>query len=245
MLSNKHYNFLTQMLQLDLACKVEHPQLNLPSLPSKLLGRILQETIDQYTKYSHSEYDSNVHYALYHLFESGDYFRRGVQSFSGYELDTEILLDEKNEVVAIPESCYRVHSSRVTDILADRFQLNCTRSNHGVNDWLALASDWGVEDKEVMKRVKRRVAIEADGLYHYAVNCHHRLGKTVLKHRQLKALGWDVIPVSCVVCDHFLLVMFVIFLQLPYYEWDPLSTIEEQANFLCKRLEQLGSTCSW
>ena len=88
-------------------------------------------------------------------------------------------------------------------------------------------------------------AIEADGLYHYAVNCHHRLGKTVLKHRQLKALGWDVIPVSCVVCDHFLLVMFVIFLQLPYYEWDPLSTIEEQANFLCKRLEQLGSTCSW
>ena len=183
------------MLQLNLASEVEHPQLNLPSLPSKLLGQVLLESIDQNLYSRKSVYDSNVHYALYHLFQNGEFFRRSVQSFSGYEVDAEILLDEKNEVVAIPESCYRLHASRVTGILTDKFQLNC-KSNLGSNHWLTLASDWGVEDREVMKKIKRRIAIEADGIYHYAVNCRHELGRTVLKHRQLTALGWEVISVS-------------------------------------------------
>ena len=56
-----------------------------------------------------------------------------------------------------------------------------------------LASDWL---KNGVVNCARRLAIEADGIYHFASNCRHTLGHTALKHRQLKACGWDVISVS-------------------------------------------------
>ena len=60
-----------------------------------------------------------------------------------------------------------------------------------------LASDWAEKIGGPEEAIARRVAVEADGPRHYAVNCTHRLGYTVLKHRLLRALGWDLIVVSC------------------------------------------------
>ncbi len=66
--------------------------------------------------------------------------------------------------------------------------------------YVNLASDWEkVLHRSPDKPIARRIAIEADGPRHFAVNCRHPLGHTVLKHRQLKALGWEVISVSVAV----------------------------------------------
>ena len=59
-----------------------------------------------------------------------------------------------------------------------------------------LASDWGQKFILPSTRVSKKVAVEADGPWHFASNCNRILGPTVLKHRQLKALGWEVISVS-------------------------------------------------
>ena len=63
-----------------------------------------------------------------------------------------------------------------------------------------LASDWGSKFTSPKEMVARRLAIEADGLPHFASNCDHVMGPTVLKHRQLRALGWEVVQVRVCVC---------------------------------------------
>ena len=63
-----------------------------------------------------------------------------------------------------------------------------------------LASDWGSKFTSPKEKVARRLAIEADGLPHFASNCDHVMGPTVLKHRQLRALGWEVVQVRTGVC---------------------------------------------
>lgn len=68
---------------------------------------------------------------------------------------------------------------------------------HGHNVGLtSLASDWGTKFAEVPASVARRLVIEANGPSHYAGNCDHPLGSTVLKTRHLQYLGWDVLSVS-------------------------------------------------
>ena len=63
-----------------------------------------------------------------------------------------------------------------------------------------LASDWGTKFALMKEHVSRKIAIEADGYPHFARNCDHVMGPTVLKHRQLKTLGWEVVQVSNCVC---------------------------------------------
>ena len=66
-----------------------------------------------------------------------------------------------------------------------------------VRMFVNLASDWqDIIQSPISEPVARRIAIEADGPQHYAINCRHVLGHTVLKRRQLEALGWEVTPVS-------------------------------------------------
>ena len=191
-----------QMLQLDLACKVEHPHLQLPQLSPEQLMVMFQVPIVNYQMINQrSRYDVNVHFAASHLLGYGDLIRRRALSLSGYELDTEVLLDADNKPLAVPKSCYNIQVDRANEIIASRFQLKGASFQQAMEEcdrggWLVVASDWGVEPEEVRARVARRVVFEADGPTHYAVNCHHPLGHTVLKHRQLRALGWDVISVS-------------------------------------------------
>ena len=59
-----------------------------------------------------------------------------------------------------------------------------------------LASDWGQKFNTPNAPVAKRVAIEVDGPYHFALNSNHLTGSTALKHRLLKALGWEVVSVS-------------------------------------------------
>ena len=66
-------------------------------------------------------------------------------------------------------------------------------SHLGTQPLLNLASDW---DEAGASRASRRVAVEADGPVHFAVSCEHALGCTTLKHRQLWALGWEVVSVG-------------------------------------------------
>ena len=69
-------------------------------------------------------------------------------------------------------------------------------SNYTKIPSINLASDWGAKFDFPPKDPARRVVIEADGYHHYASNCDHTLGGTVLKRRQTGALGWQVVSVS-------------------------------------------------
>jgi hypothetical protein len=68
---------------------------------------------------------------------------------------------------------------------------------HGHNVGLtSLASDWGSKFSKVPASVSRKLVIEANGTSHYAQNCDHTLGPTILKTRHLEYLGWEVLNVS-------------------------------------------------
>lgn len=66
-----------------------------------------------------------------------------------------------------------------------------------------------------------RLAIEADGPTHYALNTKRALGPTVLKHRVLEKLGWKVLPV-------------------PYFDWNDLTDEAEKRNYLREKFAVLG-----
>ena len=139
---------------------------------------------------------------------------------SNHELNTSTLI----ELAKQSES-----SSKGSSILSDLLQLNTSqprvRNNYGKQtssykedhvipfnsssyatidsvELVNLASDWGSKFTSPKEKVARRLAIEADGLPHFASNCDHVMGPTVLKHRQLRALGWEVVQVSVCVCTY-------------------------------------------
>lgn len=43
----------------------------------------------------------------------------------------------------------------------------------------------------------RKIAIEVDGPFHFAVNTNSPLGQTMIRRRLLRACGWTVISVPC------------------------------------------------
>lgn len=83
-----------------------------------------------------------------------------------------------------------------------------------------LASDWGTKFAKPPVPVARRLVVEANGPSHYAQNCDHPLGNTVLKTKHLQHLGWDVVNVN-------------------YRDWMHLKSQEEKAKYmhsiLCER----------
>ena len=66
--------------------------------------------------------------------------------------------------------------------------------------YITLASDWAGLTQSPSQPMARRIAVEMDGPMHFAVNSRHLTGSTVLKRRQLTAMGWEVISVSDAVC---------------------------------------------
>jgi hypothetical protein len=82
-----------------------------------------------------------------------------------------------------------------------------------------LASDWS---STKLPKGQHRVAVEADGLYHYDQTSQHVLGKTLLKRRQLEAMGWKV-------------------LSIPYSEWSTFdkNSTAEQAQYIWTKLQSL------
>lgn len=66
----------------------------------------------------------------------------------------------------------------------------------------------------------RNLAIEVDGPSHLSRTDEVVLGHTVLKQKQLRALGWDV-------------------LNIPYYEWDALLGREDKRDYLLARFDDI------
>ena len=69
-------------------------------------------------------------------------------------------------------------------------------SSYFVKKCLNVASDWGRRFYPFPKQVARKIVIEGNGTTHYARNCDHTMGYTVLRERHIRALGWELISVS-------------------------------------------------
>ena len=67
----------------------------------------------------------------------------------------------------------------------------------------------------------KQIAIEVDGPSHYAVGSRTKLGATVMKHRHMEQLGFNMKSV-------------------PYWEWDALGTDEEKVQYLTRVLSHRG-----
>ena len=156
-----------------------------------------------------------------------DFFTTEAISLSGYIVDFEILLDSNNRPVRIPRRWKRQwKESVISSIYSNRVRIRkkasqvsslieklegaetsteCVTLNDAVLDSkfdlrmrINLASDWGSKFEAIPRRVTRRIAIEVDGIIHFAANCDHEMGRTVIKHRQLRALGWEVLQVRLI-----------------------------------------------
>ena len=157
----------------------------------------------------YSLFHQNMCKALLQITGSTQYFtREALTTFASF-IDTEMLLDSEGKPIPIPSHWGGWQQPR--KLLSAAFP---EESNHlfwrGVSlfegeggdldrdavEDVYVASDWADRLGGASKNVARKVAFEADGPKHYAVNCRHKLGQTAVKHRLLKAEGWDVIAVS-------------------------------------------------
>ena len=71
----------------------------------------------------------------------------------------------------------------------------------------------------------KQVALEFDGPSHFLTGLHSATGATLLKHRQLHALGWRLVVV-------------------PYWEWDEVkdSKAKRHEYLLCRLKQAAGDT---
>ena len=84
------------------------------------------------------------------------------------------------------ESCNDIRSN------GDSVPLHTLEYKSSVN----IASDWGCRFASLPRPSARKILIEGDGIHHYAQNCDHSLGHTVLKRRHIQCLGWELVTVS-------------------------------------------------
>lgn len=178
-----------------------------------------------------STFVENVHRALTLVVGGTQYINHEVISLSGYSIDFEVILNEGDLPIAIPnewkmrhkdvvlksigvvDSCinnYNYKRNNRKSTLINSMRTTESRNSHvitkkeysldlaseGLGKLINLASDWGSKFSSPQGKVVRKIALEADGFPHFACNCDHVMGPTILKHRHLKALGWEVIQVS-------------------------------------------------
>ena len=194
----------------DLAARHECPQLQLPSPPIHLLVRCMDRVLTSPADLT-SDFEQNVLSALRLIFGKGTRLRKDAVSISGRTMDIELLLDDEGKVITPPKNtadpvahlqlareaylCYwhGVHPRKMTSDI--RMKLNPLLSSlpRNLGSHHQLAHDWMLDG---LLPVARRIAIEVDGPFSYMSNSHHPLGKTVLKKRQLEAMGWEVIQVG-------------------------------------------------
>ena len=174
--------------------------------------------------HTHTKFHQSIVKALLQIVGSSSRFTIEALTRTLYFIDIELILDSRDSPISIPaqwrswENMHSLATSSIIEksnpelhaVLKDLCRAHsstahatasqhCSDSLHGPESLpqpLSLASDWAELAGQPEESIARRVAIEADGPWHYAVNCSHRMGKTLLKHRTLRALGWDVISVS-------------------------------------------------
>ena len=216
-IEKKDQNSLNFLLRLEALQRAECPDLDL-SLPHKTA--VFASTLVQ-TRWSHAYTNllRSVVNALLQIVGNSSYFSIEALTTSLYSIDIEMILDASNNPIPIPEHwqswtslhslltspLLKEHNSELyfllkdlckerTQLNGDQCTLNCAESS---GQFLNLASDWSeLVGGPVSHTVASKVAIEVDGPWHYASNCSHILGKTLLKQRVLKCLGWRIISVS-------------------------------------------------
>lgn len=188
-----------QILQLDLATRFECPHLALPCLSPEDRGNFLMRACIGKAALQ-STFHNVVAAAVKGVLGSDDLFIVEAQTTSGYAIDIEVLLNANNQALSIPVEMERVSLEELKELCLKKIvgnqEVNTGQTLKGEDNemFFNLASDWEVG--LVSSHIKRRMGIEVDGPIHFAVNSNHPLGRTVLKRRQLTALGWDMISVS-------------------------------------------------
>jgi hypothetical protein len=185
----------TQMIQLDIATRTEHPELSLPCLLPKIKSKLMSNSY--HVKFSNnSTFHSNVLSSLAELFGNTTSYMPEAHTTSSYALDVEVLLDAYNRPIETPKErkewsmagLMQLYQSSLLPMDYSALKLLKDSSPGGEYN---LSSDWC----RLPDEVHRKMCIELDGPFHYAINSKHMLGRTVLKKRQLTALGWEVIQV--------------------------------------------------
>lgn len=235
-----------QMLQLHVALTQEHPEMGLGGLPQECTRSLLANSYEAVMDYQRtSVFQRNVWRALETLGGGRQYYLPEALTRSSYIIDAELLLSSDNTPILIPRHWYFRTIGYIREVLLGKSEpaaegiqseqqvapsveegaekegtknLSEILSSMEVicrRKYINLASDW--HGTAQYTHVARRVAIEADGPEHFAANCNHPLGRTALKHRQLKAMGWDVI-------------------SIPYYEWAKLKTGDCHVQYLKEKM---------
>ena len=197
-------------LHWDLAARHECPELRLPVLPIHEMARCMDMVLTSPANLA-SGFEQEVLSALQLIFGNGTRLRKDALSISGWTMDIELLLDDEGKVITPPEStvnptthlqlarvaylCYRhgVHPRKMTSNVRMKLAPLLSSLPRKLSSCRQLAHDW-LLDRSLP--VARKIAIEADGPTHYMCNSNYPRGTTVLKKRQLEAVGWEVIQVG-------------------------------------------------
>ena len=194
----------------NITARYECPELQLPVLPIHEMVRCM-DTVLTSPANPPSTFEEDVLSALQLIFGNGVKLRKDAVSISGWTMDIELLLDDEGKVIAPPENtvnpmthlqlarvaylCHQhgVHPRKMTSDMKMKLAPLLSSLPKKLNSCRQLAHDW-LLDRSLP--VARKIAIEADGPCHYMCNSHHPRGTTVLKKRQLEAVGWEVIQVG-------------------------------------------------
>lgn len=191
-------------MQLDIALSTEHPELQAPPIPLIYKLGLLRLRMDTYFTAPIDPFRGKVRRSLQLVLnQKHPPLRYTALSTSAYTLDLEVLLDKSDQPLipvttgfkalkSHPDAHLRGPFSNFTrSELLERLSTlpkSCPRKRPRIN----YASDWGWEWSEA---VGRKIAVEIDVQTRYSVNDNHLLGRSVLKKRQLRALGWEVVEV--------------------------------------------------
>ncbi|XP_011406002.1 PREDICTED: uncharacterized protein LOC105313907 [Amphimedon queenslandica] len=210
--ANSH-SFQT-IMQLDNA-SMTNPHLSLPSLSPSQRSSILSEMLITKHAIFRSRFERNITETLEKLlhFKKVDsskdkLFIPEAHMPNGYTVDAEILLDENDDPIPPGNKHFKWSLAAWKKLCMEDVPVPWKRLSKIFKDTknkgeglYNISSGW--VDGGRVAAAKRRIIIEIDGPLHFAANGNHKLGRSVIKRRQLEAFGWE-------------------FIQVPYYEWEPL-----------------------
>ena len=218
-------------------------------ISNSTLKTVYMSKIQQHLIHGRSTFAANLQRALGVALGGRIYVQCDALSLCGYTFDFEVLLDGSGAPIGIPIEWQKrspdiiassigvkipatrnpgdvkmseelVDSMKTTEEADKRSVGNFPAMKHESRAFINLASDWGLRFGDLLCPVARRLVIEGDGTRHYAQNCDHTLGSTVLKRKLLQLLGWEVLNVSskvyrfvpeCIATAHSVLTVIILF----------------------------------
>lgn len=194
-------------------------------ISNSTLRKVYLSKIQQHLIHGRSTFAANLQRAIGIALGGSTYAQCDALSLCGYTFDFEVLLDGSGDPISIPTEWKKRSSNVIASSIGVKTPVTQSRElskelvelmktteeaskrvGHTVGDFPAmrrenrafvnLASDWGLRFGDLPCPVARKLAIEGDGTRHYAQNCSHTLGSTVLKRKLLQLLGWEVLNVS-------------------------------------------------